>query len=67
MAILVWHFFFVIFHPEEYPMSWTWLTGRMTKKFVAKHHTRWYEEEIAHSASRPPAPEPPEGRGIGAD
>jgi formate dehydrogenase gamma subunit len=46
LAILVWHFFFVIFHPEEYPMSWTWLTGKMSKKFVKEHHTEWYEEEI---------------------
>ena len=46
LAIVVWHFFFVIFHPEEYPMSWTWLTGKATKKFVKDHHTRWYEEEI---------------------
>jgi len=28
LAILVWHFYFVIFDPEEYPMKWTWLTGR---------------------------------------
>jgi formate dehydrogenase gamma subunit len=46
LAIIVWHFFFVMFHPEEYPMSWTWLTGRMTKKFVKEHHTQWYEDEI---------------------
>jgi cytochrome b subunit of formate dehydrogenase len=46
LAIIVWHFFFVIFHPEEYPMSWTWLTGKMSKKFVKEHHTAWYEEEI---------------------
>ncbi len=46
LAIIVWHFFFVIFHPEEYPMSWTWLTGKMSKKFVKEHHTQWYEEEI---------------------
>ena len=46
LAIIVWHFFFVIFHPEEYPMSWTWLTGKATKKFVKDHHTKWYEEEI---------------------
>lgn len=45
LAILVWHFFFVIFHPEEYPMSWTWLTGRISKKSVEEHHPRWYEEE----------------------
>jgi len=42
----VWHFFFVIFHPEEYPMNWTWLTGKMSRKSVKKHHARWYEEEI---------------------
>jgi len=46
LAIIVWHFFFVMFHPEEYPMSWTWLTGKMSKKFVKEHHTQWYEEEI---------------------
>lgn len=44
LAIVVWHFFFVIFHPEEYPMSWTWLTGRMSEKSVRKHHAAWYEE-----------------------
>ena len=46
LAIIVWHFFFVIFHPEEYPMSWTWLTGKATEKFVKEHHTQWYEDEI---------------------
>lgn len=52
LAILVWHFFFVIFHPEEYPMSWTWLTGRMSERAVKKHHARWYEEEIAAPTQR---------------
>ena len=46
LAILVWHFFFVILHPEEYPMSWTWLTGRMTKEAAKEHHQEWYEEEF---------------------
>jgi cytochrome b subunit of formate dehydrogenase len=36
----------VIFHPEEYPMSWTWLTGKMSRRAVQEHHARWYEEEI---------------------
>lgn len=57
LAILVWHFFFVIFHPEEYPMSWTWLTGKMTRRAVQKHHARWYEEEIAPAAQEA-APNP---------
>ncbi|HBH96304.1 MAG TPA: hypothetical protein DDX89_00725 [Candidatus Omnitrophica bacterium] len=27
LAILIWHCYFVIFDPEEYPMKWTWITG----------------------------------------
>ena len=30
LAIIVWHFFFVMYHPDEYPMNLTWLTGRIT-------------------------------------
>ncbi len=30
LAILVWHWFFVIFRPSEYPMSFTWTDGQMT-------------------------------------
>lgn len=47
LAILVWHFFFVIFHPEEYPMSWTWLTGKMSQQAAQERHAQWYDEEIA--------------------
>ena len=50
LAILVWHFFFVVFHPEEYPMSWTWLTGKMSEESVRKHHAKWYEEETGKPA-----------------
>jgi cytochrome b subunit of formate dehydrogenase len=52
LAILIWHFFFVIFHPSEYPMSWTWLTGKMSEHSVKTHHARWYEEEIAAPTER---------------
>jgi hypothetical protein len=48
LAVLVWHFFFVIFHPEEYPMSWTWLTGKMSEESVKRHHARWYKEIARH-------------------
>ena len=46
LAIVVWHFFFVIFHPEEYPMSWTWLTGKISLDQVKHRHGRWYESLI---------------------
>jgi formate dehydrogenase gamma subunit len=52
LAILVWHFFFVIFHPDAYPMNWAWLTGRVPEAFVREHHARWYEEELAHPDAR---------------
>ena len=42
LAIAIWHFFFVIFHPEEYPMSMTWLTGKMTKHHLKRRHPREY-------------------------
>ncbi len=44
LAIVVWHFFFVIFHPEEYPMSVTWLTGNMPVDQLKKRHPLEYEE-----------------------
>ncbi len=42
LAIGVFHFFFVIFHPDQYPMSMTWLTGRMTVESTKEHHPKWY-------------------------
>jgi cytochrome b subunit of formate dehydrogenase len=34
LAIIVWHFFFVIFHPEEYPMSWNIITKAGTMRLL---------------------------------
>ncbi len=28
LAIIVWHLYFVVFDPDEYPMKWTWVSGR---------------------------------------
>ena len=36
LAIVVWHFFFVIFHPEEYPLNLTFMTGKVTKHKAAE-------------------------------
>jgi cytochrome b subunit of formate dehydrogenase len=52
LAIIVWHFFFTIVHPREFPMSWTWITGRMPVDHVRGHHAGWYEEELQPSADR---------------
>jgi formate dehydrogenase gamma subunit len=57
-SILIWHFYFVIFDPDVYPLKWTVLTGR-----APEHEVREEEEEpvpvIAGEAK------PPEG-GAGA-
>lgn len=38
LAILVWHAYFVMFDPEEYPMKWTWITGMPSD--ADRHHRR---------------------------
>jgi formate dehydrogenase gamma subunit len=32
LAILVWHVFHTMFHPDEYPMNTSWITGYITEK-----------------------------------
>jgi formate dehydrogenase gamma subunit len=55
LAIVVWHFFFTIFHPEEYPMSWTWLTGKINLDQVAHRHGRWYRQITGDAPPPDPA------------
>lgn len=40
LAIVVWHFYWVIFNPKVYPMSLVWLTGRLSKEAMAEEHPR---------------------------
>lgn len=44
LAILVWHMFFVWFHPDEYPLSFTWLDGKISEDDLKHHHPGEYEE-----------------------
>ena len=37
LSILVWHFYFVIFDPEVYPMDTAWLTGFSPRKRDSRH------------------------------
>ena len=38
LAILAWHFYFVIFNPDVYPMSLSWLTGWMSEREMKEEH-----------------------------
>lgn len=44
LAIVVWHFFFVIYHPREYPMRLSWITGTLTEHDYRHHHGLEYEK-----------------------
>jgi hypothetical protein len=50
LAILVWHFYWVIFDPKEYPMNPSWLIG---KKVPHKNP----EGEVKTKTVTPPKPD----------
>ena len=46
LAILVWHWFFVIFHPKQYPMSLTWIDGKMSLDEYKNHHKEHFYKVV---------------------
>jgi cytochrome b subunit of formate dehydrogenase len=38
LAILVWHFYFVIFDPDVYPLNWAVLDGKVTRHLHHDEH-----------------------------
>ncbi len=58
LAILVWHFYFVIFDPDVYPMDTAWLTGYSTRP-RPKAMSVTLGAERASQAGCEPAESPP--------
>ncbi len=58
LAILVWHFYFVIFDPVVYPMDTAWLTGRECPGRAAEREHPDESEDEHRAASRPKRPKP---------
>jgi hypothetical protein len=52
-AIVIWHFYAVIFDPDVYPVKWTFLTGR-----APEHELREQTEENRPEQSSPAIPGP---------
>jgi formate dehydrogenase gamma subunit len=50
-SILIWHFYFVIFDPDVYPLKWTVLTGR-----APEHEVREEKEETEEQNPAPAKP-----------
>jgi len=44
LAIIVWHFYGVLFNPEVYPMNPAWLTGTMPEELYEHEHPGHLEE-----------------------
>lgn len=59
LAIIVWHFYFVIFNPEVYPMNLAWLTGRMSEQEMLEEHPLQLEELKAAEAAKAKDENPP--------
>jgi len=52
LAIVVWHFYSIIFDPEVYPLNIAFLTGRRTKQ---QEHSKKQEHAREHSSPAPTA------------
>lgn len=51
LAILIWHWFFVIFHPEKYPVNTTFLDGTISEEDLKHHHPKEYLEYLKNKQS----------------
>jgi cytochrome b subunit of formate dehydrogenase len=60
LAILVWHFYFVIFNPDSYPMNTAWLTGMLTEREMEEEHPLELERLREAGANPSPAGSPAE-------
>jgi hypothetical protein len=52
LAILIWHFYGVIFDPEIYPMDTAWITGKVPVEHLRHSRPLYYAELMAARALR---------------
>ncbi|MFL6216552.1 MAG: cytochrome b/b6 domain-containing protein [Blastocatellia bacterium] len=72
-AIVVWHFYSVIFDPDVYPLNLAMVDGRVSAHLYKEEHELDYERmmcaprESAAQTGRSPSPEPEHNKGSGYD
>lgn len=44
LSIVIWHMYNVHLNPEVFPMSRIWLTGKISRRELKKHHPMQYEQ-----------------------
>ena len=60
LAIIVWHFYQVIFDPDVYPVNFAFLDGRVSEEHYREEHELAYEEthqEVPETPDDPPEPQ----------
>jgi cytochrome b subunit of formate dehydrogenase len=50
LSIVVWHFYFIIFNPDIYPMNTAWLTGKISEEEMMHEHPKELERIRASEA-----------------
>ncbi len=53
LAIVIWHFYQVMFDPDVYPMSWSWYDGKMSPEELQHEHVLAYEVWKKEQSSEP--------------
>ena len=46
LAIVVWHFYNVIFDPDVYPLNWALVDGKVSEEYYKEEHELDYEQMI---------------------
>lgn len=59
LAIIVWHFYLVIFDPDVYPVNFALIDGRVSEEFFKEEHELAYEQMQKEEASPAAASEEP--------
>jgi formate dehydrogenase gamma subunit len=57
LAIIVWHFYHVIFDPDVYPVNFAFLDGRVSEEHDREEHALAYEERQQQSKEEQPGTE----------
>jgi len=61
LAIVVWHFYMVIFDPDVYPMDRAWLTGKASSDHLLRTRPGYYGELAVAAKEVPPKADPEKG------
>jgi formate dehydrogenase gamma subunit len=65
LAIIVWHFYHVIFDPDVYPINWAALNGKVSKHWQEDEHPLDDSAVVVPEAGTKPAPAPEQTQRLG--